>query len=171
LNRNETARRVVAPPVRKQSARLGTERNTAVTRLSGVLNCHRLTLSADKAHSGGVLCASPQSSYLVTSSGSNRAEAPIASATCRPSCSNTSAITTTAPSRANMRAVAAPMLEAGSMTNRCGDHHVRLHEVLANRPRYLVHAKSGLNASSVSATNRATISSVSTIGVPSANVI
>src|SRR5262249_52722153 len=53
-----------------------------------------------------------QLSSLVTSSGSNRAAAPIASATCRPSCSNTSAITTLAPSRANMRAVAAPMPDA-----------------------------------------------------------
>src|SRR5215831_12035389 len=53
-----------------------------------------------------------QLSSLVTSSGSNRAEAPMASATCRPSCSNTSAITTLAPSRANMRAVAAPMPDA-----------------------------------------------------------
>src|SRR5215831_16501958 len=53
-----------------------------------------------------------QLSSLVTSSGSNRAAAPIASATCRPSCSSTSAITTLAPSRANMRAVAAPMPDA-----------------------------------------------------------
>src|SRR5712671_5714217 len=53
-----------------------------------------------------------QLSSLVTSSGSNRAEAPIASATCRPSCSSTSAITTLAPSRANMRAVAVPMPDA-----------------------------------------------------------
>jgi hypothetical protein len=34
------------------------------------------------------------------------------SATCRPSCSSTSPITTLAPSRANMRAVAAPMPDA-----------------------------------------------------------
>jgi hypothetical protein len=34
------------------------------------------------------------------------------SATCLPSCSSTSAITTLAPSRANMRAVAAPMPDA-----------------------------------------------------------
>src|ERR1700736_845551 len=53
-----------------------------------------------------------QSSSLVTSSGSNRAEAPMPSATCRPSCSSTSAITTLAPSRANIRAVAAPMPDA-----------------------------------------------------------
>src|SRR5438477_9085066 len=53
-----------------------------------------------------------QLSSYVTSSGSNRAEAPMASATCRPSCSRTSAITTLAPSRANMRAVAAPMPDA-----------------------------------------------------------
>src|ERR1700757_4191749 len=53
-----------------------------------------------------------QLSSLVTSSGSNRAAAPIASATCRPSCSSTSAITTFAPSRANKRAVAAPMPDA-----------------------------------------------------------
>src|SRR6266478_4307238 len=53
-----------------------------------------------------------QLSSLVTSSGSNRAEAPIASATRRPSSSSTSAITTWAPSRANMRAVAAPMPDA-----------------------------------------------------------
>ena len=53
-----------------------------------------------------------QLSSLVTSSGSNRAEAPIASATRRPSSSSTSAITTLAPSRANMRAVAAPMPDA-----------------------------------------------------------
>src|SRR5438132_10986102 len=53
-----------------------------------------------------------QLSSLVTSSGSNRAEAPIPSATCRPSCSSTSAITTLAPSRANRRAVAAPMPDA-----------------------------------------------------------
>src|ERR1700730_11373108 len=36
----------------------------------------------------------------------------MASASCRPSCSSTSPITTLAPSRANMRAVAAPMPEA-----------------------------------------------------------
>src|SRR5438128_11056310 len=36
----------------------------------------------------------------------------MASATCRPSSSSTSAITTLAPSRANMRAVAAPMPDA-----------------------------------------------------------
>src|SRR6516164_3863895 len=48
----------------------------------------------------------------VTSSGSNRAETPIPSATCRPSCSSTSAITTLAPSRANICAVAAPMPDA-----------------------------------------------------------
>src|SRR4029077_12508625 len=53
-----------------------------------------------------------QSSSLVTSSGSKRAEAPMASATCRASCSSTSAMTTLAPSRANMRAVAAPMPDA-----------------------------------------------------------
>src|SRR6266481_4943817 len=53
-----------------------------------------------------------QSSSLVTSSGSNRAEAPMASAYWRPSCSSTSAITTLAPSRANRRAVAAPMPDA-----------------------------------------------------------
>src|SRR5437867_3828963 len=53
-----------------------------------------------------------QLSSLVTSSGSNRAEAPMASATCLPSCSSTSPITTLAPSRANMRAVAAPMPDA-----------------------------------------------------------
>src|SRR5271169_2825055 len=53
-----------------------------------------------------------QPSSLVTSSGSNRAGAPMASATCRPSRSSTSAITTLAPSRANMRAVAAPMPDA-----------------------------------------------------------
>src|SRR6266446_5928667 len=53
-----------------------------------------------------------QLSSFVTSSGSNRAEAPMASATCRPSCSSTSAITTLAPSRANRRAVAAPMPDA-----------------------------------------------------------
>src|SRR5437899_3057873 len=53
-----------------------------------------------------------QLSSLVTSSSSNRAEAPMASATSRPSCSSTSAITTLAPSRANMRAVAAPMPDA-----------------------------------------------------------
>src|SRR5215475_2604790 len=41
-----------------------------------------------------------------------RAEAPIAPATCRPSCSSTSATTTLAPSRANIRAVAAPMPDA-----------------------------------------------------------
>src|SRR6516164_6959005 len=48
----------------------------------------------------------------VTSSGSNRAETPIPSATCRPSYSSTSPITTLAPSRANMRAVAAPIPKA-----------------------------------------------------------
>src|SRR5215472_12478451 len=53
-----------------------------------------------------------QSSSLVTSSGSNRAAAPMASATWRPSCSSTSPITTLAPSRANMRAVAAPIPDA-----------------------------------------------------------
>src|SRR5499433_747612 len=53
-----------------------------------------------------------QLSSLVTSSSSNRAEAPMASATCRPSCSSTSATTTLAPSRANIRAVAAPMPDA-----------------------------------------------------------
>src|SRR5215472_14260081 len=53
-----------------------------------------------------------QLSSLVTSSGSNRAAAPMPSATCRPSCSSTSPITTVAPSRANMRAVAAPMPDA-----------------------------------------------------------
>src|SRR6516162_8045072 len=53
-----------------------------------------------------------QSSSLVTSSGWNRAKAPMASATCWPTCSSTSAITTFAPSRAKMRAVAAPMPEA-----------------------------------------------------------
>src|SRR5215467_2155754 len=53
-----------------------------------------------------------QLSSLVTSSGSNRAAAPMPSATWRPSCSSTSPITTLAPSRANMRAVAAPMPEA-----------------------------------------------------------
>src|SRR6266478_8392432 len=53
-----------------------------------------------------------QPSSLVTSSGSNRAAAPMASATCRPSCSSASAITTLAPSRANRRAVAAPMPDA-----------------------------------------------------------
>src|SRR6516165_11199275 len=53
-----------------------------------------------------------QPSSWVTSSGSNRAEVPMASATCRPSCSRTSAITTLAPSRANMRAVAAPIPDA-----------------------------------------------------------
>ena len=54
-----------------------------------------------------VATTAAQLSSLVTSSGSNRAEAPMASATCRPSCSSTSPITTLAPSRANMRAVAA----------------------------------------------------------------
>src|SRR6202048_3464078 len=53
-----------------------------------------------------------QPSSLVPLSGSHRAEAPMASATCRPSCSSTSAITTLAPSRANSRAVAAPMPDA-----------------------------------------------------------
>src|SRR5215472_11109022 len=53
-----------------------------------------------------------QLSSLVTSSGSYRAEAPIASATWRPSCSSTSAMTTLAPSRANICAVAAPMPDA-----------------------------------------------------------
>src|SRR6266436_3636636 len=53
-----------------------------------------------------------QPSSLVTSSGSNRAAAPMAPATCRPSCSSMSAITTLAPSRANRRAVAAPMPDA-----------------------------------------------------------
>ena len=53
-----------------------------------------------------------QLSSSVTSSRANRAAAPIASATCLPSCSITSAMTTLAPSRANIRAVAAPMPDA-----------------------------------------------------------
>src|SRR5215831_5546489 len=53
-----------------------------------------------------------QLSSLVTSSGSKRDAAPMPSATCRPSCSSTSPITTLAPSRANMRAVAAPIPDA-----------------------------------------------------------
>src|SRR5215472_2379781 len=53
-----------------------------------------------------------QLSSLVTSSGPKRAAAPMASATWRPSCSSRSAITTLAPSRANIRAVAAPMPDA-----------------------------------------------------------
>src|SRR5262249_16749137 len=53
-----------------------------------------------------VTVTAAQFSSFVTSNSSNRAEAPIASPTCRPSRSSTSAITTLAPSRANMRAVA-----------------------------------------------------------------
>src|SRR5215469_18540086 len=57
-----------------------------------------------------------QLSSLVTSSGSNRAAAPIAAATSPPSRSSTSAITTLAPSRAKRRAVAAPMPDAAPET-------------------------------------------------------
>src|SRR5215471_3594217 len=56
--------------------------------------------------------AAAQLSSWVTSSASNRAEAPISAATCWPSCSNMSPITTLAPSRANIRAVAAPIPDA-----------------------------------------------------------